>query len=150
MVCSPPPSTAGAAALAGLAACLYTVPWRSCRAAPPSAPKATRGFNVLWHGRALLALLLTAWGVSSAWASTRGASRVPPAAPQVPLPPAASHSCPPAFLPPPCPQLSPLLRVSRLWGANSFVFSSGVTSWTGAGWMCRWAVGRAVLGRDRR
>lgn len=41
------------------------MPWRSCRAAPPSAPKATRAFNVLWHGRALLALLLAAWGVSA-------------------------------------------------------------------------------------
>ena len=114
------------------------MPWRSCRAAPPSAPKATRSFNVLWHGRALLALLLTAWAVSSLLAHVHGPWKLdgccnPPA---TAIRPAAFLS-PPAFLPPFCPQLSPLLRVSRLWGANSLVFSEGVTSWTGSGWMCR-------------
>ncbi|PSC74385.1 P-loop containing nucleoside triphosphate hydrolase isoform B [Micractinium conductrix] len=33
--------------------------------------------------------------------------------------------------------LSLLLRVSSLWGANSFVLPAGVRAWTGAGWMCR-------------
>lgn len=76
------------------------------------------------------------WACASTWEGCRASA----AAPQVPLAPAALLSCPPAFLFLPCPQLSPLLRVSRLWGANSFVFSDGVTSWTGAGWMCRWDV----------
>ncbi len=92
---------AGAAALAGLAACVYTVPWRSCWAAPPSAPKATRSFNVLWHGRALLALLLTAWAVSSLVAHAHGSGTLarscnPPA---TAIRPAAFLS-PPAFFPP--------------------------------------------------
>lgn len=39
------------------------------------------------------------------------------------------------------PQLSPLLRVSSLWGANSLLFGRSVTAWTGAGWMCRCAPG---------
>ena len=34
-------------------------------------------------------------------------------------------------------QLTPLLRLSSLWGANSLIFSASVTAWTGAGWMCR-------------
>ena len=35
--------------------------------------------------------------------------------------------------------LAQLLRVSRLWGANSLIFGPGVTAWTGAGWICRCA-----------
>lgn len=34
-------------------------------------------------------------------------------------------------------QLSLLLRVSSLWGANSFLLPAGVRAWTGSGWMCR-------------
>ena len=50
--------------------------------------------------------------------------------------PAASPPC--LLLPPPCPlQLSQLLRVSSIWGANSFLLPPRVTAWTGAGWMCR-------------
>ena len=42
-------------------------------------------------------------------------------------------------LPSPCPllQLSQLLRVSSIWGANSFLLPARVTAWTGYGWMCR-------------
>ncbi|GAB4816345.1 hypothetical protein N2152v2_003391 [Parachlorella kessleri] len=32
---------------------------------------------------------------------------------------------------------SQLLRVSSVWGANSFIFPDLVTDWTGAGWFCR-------------
>lgn len=100
---SPPglPHAAGFAALAGLAACMYTVPLRSCRAAPPSAPKATRSFNVLWHGRALLALLLTAWGVSKRGACASscelGRWRL---AHTCAAPASCRDACPPAFFPP--------------------------------------------------
>jgi hypothetical protein len=36
--------------------------------------------------------------------------------------------------------LSLLLRVSLLWGPNSLLFPASITSWTGAGWMCRWVL----------
>lgn len=80
---------------------MYTVPLRSCRAAPPSAPKATRSFNVLWHGRALLALLLTAWGVSKRGACASscelGRWRL---AHTCAAPASCRDACPPAFFPP--------------------------------------------------
>lgn len=35
------------------------------------------------------------------------------------------------------PQLSLLLRISSLWGANSFLLPPGAAAWAGSGWMCR-------------
>ena len=34
-------------------------------------------------------------------------------------------------------QASQLLRVSSVWGTNSFIFPDLVTDWTGSGWFCR-------------
>ena len=40
---------------------------------------------------------------------------------------------PPSLLP----QLSLLLRISSLWGSNSFLLPPGAAAWAGAGWMGR-------------
>ena len=59
------------------------------------------------------------------------ACRAPPGSACLPI-----HA--PPLLHPPFPlQLSQLLRVSSIWGANSFLLPPRVTAWTGAGWMCR-------------
>ena len=51
---------AGGAALAALLGAAYSVPWRRAN----RRAKGAREFNVLWRGRAALALLLALWAVS--------------------------------------------------------------------------------------
>lgn len=141
---------AGFTALVALASCLYTVPWHcggrrraggdatdGGKSAAGAAAGAARDFNVLWHGRVILSLLCAAWAVSCrVWSYNVLLCCVPntPRQKGAELVTAPPNPC----CPPPChPQLSLLLRVSSLWGANSFVLPAGVRAWTGAGWMCR-------------
>lgn len=88
----PLPCPAGLATLVSLAAALYTVPWRR---AARGAPKATRGFNVLWRGRVALALLSAAWAVRQRppgqWGAARRASHS-----HAPLTGCAAPRCRPA------------------------------------------------------
>ena len=71
------------------------------------------------------AAFATTWRLGSRRDATGGVPVHSPA-------PTLSCSATPAL-----PQVSQLLRVSILWGANSVVLPQSITSWTGAGWMCR-------------
>ena len=53
----------GGAALAALVGAAYSVPWRRAN----RRAKGAREFNVLWRGRAVLALLLALWSVGSSF-----------------------------------------------------------------------------------
>lgn len=145
------PLLPGLAALVALAALLYTLPWRRApRGAEPGSKATMRGFNLLWRGRAVLSALSALWAVRGAglagacsiacWAASYSRPTGSPAmdGTAAARPTIAVNA---GRLAPACtrPQLSPLLRVSSLWGANSLLFGRRVTAWTGAGWMCRCA-----------
>lgn len=139
-----PCSAAGVTVLFALAACLHSVPWRR-----GGGKDATRSFSILWRGRAVLALMCAATAVR------RSLLRVKPppccaSRQQQPLLLDLQHQILSASVAVCLPsasccavhvtsvQASQLLRLGVLWGANSVVFSPGITSWTSAGWMCRW------------